>query len=173
MVIGVGNATAADLCVGGAHPLTVPTELQGSSEGLLQLPQLAEQAVRGRAVVIVRGQGGRELLGETLRKRGADVQYLEVYRRVPTHADIGAAMTAAGVSQPDVIVVTSIQSTEELIRLIEEQRKVEWRSLPVAALSARIAARAEALGFTGGVAVAPEMSDAGLLAAIQQLARVL
>ncbi|HIG42077.1 MAG: uroporphyrinogen-III synthase [bacterium] len=49
-----------------------------SSEGLLALPLLSGQVGK---VLIVRGVGGRELLRETLTKRGATVDYLEVYRR--------------------------------------------------------------------------------------------
>lgn len=50
------------------------------SEGLLELPELG--SVTGRQVVIVRGRGGRELLGNELIRRGATVNYLEVYERI-------------------------------------------------------------------------------------------
>lgn len=63
------------------HGLTVnlQPELSNGSEGLLQLPEW--QQMEQQQVVIVRGEGGRELMADTLRARGATINYLEVYRR--------------------------------------------------------------------------------------------
>jgi len=49
------------------------------SEGLLALAGLQE--VAGEEILIVRGAGGRELLGRSLGEFGASVTYLETYRR--------------------------------------------------------------------------------------------
>ena len=51
------------------------------SEHLLSHASL--QAVDGKNVIIMRSQSGRELLGDTLRERGAKVDYLCVYNRIP------------------------------------------------------------------------------------------
>ena len=53
---------------------------QSDSEGLLAMPEMAE--VRGKRVAILRGDAGRELLGEELAKRGASVEHVACYRRV-------------------------------------------------------------------------------------------
>lgn len=53
------------------------------SEGLLK----ELKSVSGQNVLIVRGQGGRELLGDQLKDRGARVSYLEVYHRTNVEHD--------------------------------------------------------------------------------------
>ena len=83
----VGAATAQVLQ---AHGLDVSFPLEGDdSEALLQVRQLREAIARpaGR-VLILRGEGWRELLAERLREQGASVDYLEVYRRdLPQYAE--------------------------------------------------------------------------------------
>ena len=82
----VGAATAQILQDGG---LDASFPLEGDdSEALLQLPRLREAVAQpGAQVLILRGEGGRELLAERLRELGASVEYLELYRRdLPAYA---------------------------------------------------------------------------------------
>ncbi|MFG6204132.1 uroporphyrinogen-III synthase [Pseudomonas retamae] len=82
----VGSATGEILR---EHGLDVHfPEAGDDSEALLQLPRLRQVlSESGARVMILRGEGGRELLAERLRESGASVEYLELYRReLPSYA---------------------------------------------------------------------------------------
>lgn len=87
-----------------------------TSEHLLELPGL--QDVSGKRVALFRGKGGRELLAETLRERGARVDYIELYqRRVPIY-DRGEILTQIHESRINVVVLTSLQILENFLQLL-------------------------------------------------------
>ena len=75
----VGPSTAAAIEQYGEHVDIQPADGY-DSESLLAEPALED--VAGKTIRIIRGDGGRELLAETLRERGANVHYLAVYERV-------------------------------------------------------------------------------------------
>ncbi len=75
----VGKATWAALEERGVGNVLLPRS-GFDSESLLELPEL--KSVSGSRIVIFRGVGGRELLAEELRRRGAIVDYAECYRRI-------------------------------------------------------------------------------------------
>ncbi|MCC5862122.1 MAG: uroporphyrinogen-III synthase [Gammaproteobacteria bacterium] len=114
----IGAGTAAELRAAGHPPELVPQDGY-DSEALLAAPGLAE--VAGRQIWIVRGRGGRALLGETLARRGAHVRYIEVYERriaQPDAAvlrDLRALLTGAG---PPWLVATSVESLAALHTLL-------------------------------------------------------
>lgn len=70
---------------GVTHVISPP--LRFDSEALLELPEL--MAVTGKRIIIFRGETGRELLGETLMARGAEVHHVACYRRLASKADPG------------------------------------------------------------------------------------
>ncbi len=80
----VGAGTRQALEARGIAPVIAP-QGEADSEALLALPELRQ--VAGQRVLIVRGQGGRALLGESLAARGAWVDYAECYRRTRPRAD--------------------------------------------------------------------------------------
>lgn len=104
----VGAATAQILA---GHGLDVHYPATGDdSEALLQLPALREAIARpGAKVLILRGQGGRELLAERLREQGASVDYLELYRRFLPVYESGALMQRIRLERLNGLVVSSGQ----------------------------------------------------------------
>ncbi|WP_456026028.1 uroporphyrinogen-III synthase [Pseudomonas capeferrum] len=104
----VGAATAQVLA---DHDLTVHYPQTGDdSEALLALPALREAIARPDArVLILRGEGGRELLAERLREQGASVDYLELYRRTLPAYDTGELMQRIQLERLNGVVVSSGQ----------------------------------------------------------------
>ena len=115
-----------------------------TSEDILRLPQLHD--VSGQKIGIVRGQGGRELLADTLRERGAIVDYLEAYSRTPidyTSADFCNRLLEAGVN---VLTVSSGESLDRLTHLLVDNRK-KLQQLNLLVPSQRVGRQAENAGY--------------------------
>ncbi|MDD5632949.1 MAG: uroporphyrinogen-III synthase, partial [Methylococcales bacterium] len=77
-IAAIGKATAQALVLAGL-PVDLAPEAGYNSEALLAMPQM--QQMNGQRCLIVRGEGGRDELAVTLRSRGANVDYLDVYKR--------------------------------------------------------------------------------------------
>ena len=104
----VGAATAQVLADHGLDVHYPPTG--DDSEALLALPALREAIARpGARVLILRGEGGRELLAERLREQGASVDYLELYRRFLPAYDTGALIQRIQLERLNGLVVSSGQ----------------------------------------------------------------
>lgn len=137
--VGRGSALALE------HRLGRPPDLvpQGSydSEALLQLAPL--QQVAGQAILIFRGVGGRELLAETLRARGARVDYAEVYRRAvpppPANSD--------WLDKADIITFTSSEAMQNLVAMTPAALHAKLFDKPLVVVSQRCAEQARKLGF--------------------------
>lgn len=164
-LVAVGKATAEALAAVGRAPDLVP---QGryDSESLLALPEL--QDVSGLKAVIVRGEGGRPLLGETLRARGAEVAYAEVYVRTLPEVEPHALL--AGWEQAvQFVTATSGEILGNLLRLLGEEGRARLLATPLAVISDRTRLDAERLGFVR-VVLAERADDAALVQALCRLA---
>lgn len=147
----------------GRAPDIVPTA-QFNSEGLLALPQM--QQMQGKRVLIIRGEGGRELLAETLRQRGAEVEYAEVYRRALPQADNAALMHAWARNEIDIIVVTSGEGLRNLYEMVGQLGRQWLRKTPILVINERLVQLAQELGLEQPPIIAAEASDAGIVAAL-------
>ena len=116
------------------------------SEALLQLPALREAIARPDArVLILRGEGGRELLAERLREQGASVDYLELYRRFLPAYDSGVLTQRIQLERLNGLVVSSGQGFLHLQALAGP----DWpkvAQLPLFVPSPRVTEMARAAG---------------------------
>lgn len=138
-----------------------------NSEGLL-----TEEAFRdpdGLRVIIARGEDGRELLADTLRARGAVVDFAPVYRRVMP-AGAPEALARAAAAPVDAIVATSNEGLRNLWEAAGERLRPWLLARQLVVIARRGAELARTLGFTHPARVAPEASDAGLLQALREWA---
>lgn len=130
-----------------------------NTETLLQRPELQPEVLRDQRIVIFRGEGGRELLAETLRQRGATVNYINVYHRVQP-----LVPEWINERQPDVIVVTSREGLQNLFSMLVGY---SWlRRTPFVVMSERVLAEAHILGIQAPIFVSQAACDEGLFEAI-------
>ncbi len=153
----VGQGSAKALHELGIDHVIVPAE-RFDSEGLLALPELRN--VAGLHVMIFRGDGGRELLGDTLKARGAAVEYVTCYLRSKPDLDIGALVAAA----PEALTVTSSEALRHLWEMLDDSQRRVLCAIPLFLPHERIAEAARRLGWRQ--VLVTESGDDGLLSGL-------
>jgi len=162
-VAAIGRGSIRELRHFGVTDAVVPSA-KFDSESLLGLPELKD--VAGKHVVIFRGDGGRELLGDTLTARGARVEYAECYRRGKPDLDTAPLMKAWARNELHAITVTSSEGLRNLFDMIGKLGQTWLRKTPLFAPHPRIAATARELGLTVVIETGP--GDEGLIAQLEQ-----
>lgn len=160
-IAAVGRATAQALADAGRAPELVP-EQRFDSETLLAMPELAD--MRGRRVLIVRGEGGRALFADTLRTRGAEVRFAEVYRRLRPAFD-PAPLLSRWTETVAAVTATSDEVMLNLIEMLGPEGNVLLFATPLVVVAERTAEKARGLGFVQ-VEVAERAEDAAIVRAV-------
>ena len=162
-IAAVGAATAAAL-ENSAFGVDAVPAANFSAEGLLALPQFAELA--GQRVLVITGKDGRSALVDGLRERGAQVQELPVYRRVPV---LQAPETvAAAVRRCQAIIATNAEALERLQQLVPASDQSQLLARQLVVPSPRVVERATTLGFTRPALVPEQISDSGFVSRLIQ-----
>ena len=108
-----------------------------------------------RPVWIVRGNGGRDWLGQQLRDAGADVRVVQSYcRAAPRLSDAERALLAEARAQP-VRWIWMFSSSEAIDHLQALAPAARWQAGRALASHPRIAERARSLGFGAVALVSP------------------
>lgn len=161
-VAAIGKSTAAALEQGGVSVSLAP-EGRFNSEEFLALPEM--QRVSGQRFLIVRGQGGREKLADTLQQRGAHVIYSEIYRRVRPVVDIDHHLDCWRKECIDAVTIFSGESLSNFVAILGPEGLRWVRNVPLVVASARIARQAKQDGFNK-VILADNASDWALFKAV-------
>lgn len=161
LVFAPGPGTAEELSTRGVDAVCIP-ESSFDSEGLLALPELQAAAVRGKTILIFRGNDGRELLREALTERGARVTAVTAYHRHAPRTPPTGLLELLRTGGVNAISAMSSDAVSNLLALIPTaERDTLVLSLPIYASHERIAATARAAGFRN--VIETEAGDAGLI----------
>lgn len=158
----VGPGTATQLAALGIAPVILPASRYDSA-GLLERPELQTERVANQRVLILRGNGGREELADTLRQRGAQVEAITVYHRSPP-ADGKALWAQRCTPLPDALTISSSEALRNLVAMLDPDALDALRELPVFVPHPRIAEVAGELGWRK--VVLTQATDAGIVATL-------
>lgn len=160
----IGRTTALMMHTASGLQVEYPHQRE-TSEVLIQLPALLQ--VSGKRALILRGNGGRELLAETLAERGAQVTFCECYQRCARYYDgpvEGRRWRDRGI---DTLVVTSGEMLTQLYSLFPDIDRQEWLlGCRLVVVSERLATLAREYGWQE-ITVADGADNDALLRALQ------
>ena len=173
-VMGEGSRAAlAGLGINPGNATIVSPANTERTDSQTLLETLDLESLRGRQALIVRGESGRELLGEALRAAGMDVRQIAAYRRSIPPFDPARQQTLARLlDAPSRWVITSSEALRGLLdmaRALDGERAVaNLQHQQLIVPHVRIEESARALGFhsvrlTGS-------GDEALIAALQSCA---
>ncbi|HSI24175.1 MAG TPA: uroporphyrinogen-III synthase [Methylotenera sp.] len=155
----IGPVTASELKAFGVKEVLIPME-RFDSESLLALPEMGQ--VEGKKILLVRGVGGRDVLAETLRARGALVTFAECYQRINPQTNCDLLTQLYSKNKLHGIVITSSEAMRHLLDLAGDS---EWlKNITLFVNHARIAEVPLQLGLKVAVASAP--GDEAMLALV-------
>lgn len=161
-IAAVGQATAGALREAGIDAQVPERE---ESEGLLALPAFRE--IAGCNVWIVKGRGGRELLANALRERGAIVDVIEVYERRPPAQGIEPLLARWRAGRIDAIVVTSRDGLKHLHAVLDAEGRRHLRETQLVMPTPRMLKLALELDVLPAPVISEGASDDALLAALE------
>jgi uroporphyrinogen-III synthase len=155
----IGRNTAEILSHFSGQPVNYPKDRE-ISEHLLKLSQL--QDVSGRKALILRGNGGRELLAQQLTLRGVHVEFCECYQRRLIDYQSAKLIAIWQEQHIDTLIVTSAEMLQRVFTLIKEKDRPWLLGCQLVVVSERIALLARRLGWNN-VKIADNADNLSLL----------
>jgi uroporphyrinogen-III synthase len=158
----IGHQTAKELSLYGVHQVLTP-HTRFDSESLLALAEMHD--VDNKNIVIFRGVGGRDVLADMLKSRGANVTFAECYRRINPQTDTQFLNSEWQQGHLNAVIVTSSEAMRNLLDIAGES---EWlRNVTLCVNHTRIAELPKQFGFKVLVTEAP--GDDAMIKCLSQL----
>ncbi|GBL46743.1 uroporphyrinogen-III synthase [Sulfuriferula multivorans] len=157
-IAAIGRGSSKELKHFGITDIIAPTA-RFDSENLLEMPEL--QNVAGQRIVIFRGDGGREVLGDTLAARGASIEYAECYRRSRPDASAGGLLRQWSRNEINAVTVTSAEGLRNLYDMLGKLGRQWLKTTPVFVPHPRILEVTRELGLEQSMAT--PSGDEGLV----------
>ncbi len=161
--VAVGKASYQALSAYGISKVLVPQ--QGfNSEAILAMQEMQE--LTDQSCLVIRGEGGRELLAESLRRRGATVDYLQVYKRVLPVSDTCLIRAHLQHKTLDAILIYSGDALKNLVQMLAHGDMNKYLlKVTLVVISQRVKIIAKKSGFKN-IIVAAEASDTAMVNAL-------
>jgi uroporphyrinogen-III synthase len=159
----IGNGTAQQLQSLG-YNANILSSTTANSEGLLAEPVM--NSVKGKRILIVRGQGGREKLAETLRSRGAKIDYFECYERScpQINADVLSQLWDRNSIQG--IILTSAEGLKNLYQMVNKNDLSRLNTTPLYVISSTMVELCGKLGYKLTPVLMPSAHDEDVLESV-------
>lgn len=126
-IAAIGEGSARSL-IEQKWPVDIVADSGFTSEDLLALPAMQTKAVTGKHILIMRGQGGRTTLADTLHARGAMVDYAEVYQRCRPQIET-KWLAPLWQTRINLVCVTSNETLENLYHMLADYRNQLFSTL--------------------------------------------
>jgi uroporphyrinogen-III synthase len=167
-IAAIGPATARALNQAGYRVAIKPTEGY-DSEGLLAHAKLKNLAAR--RILLIKGRGGRHLLEQEFKTRGAHVARAEVYERVaatPSAAALSAILASFEAGEINAITATSVDIGIGLLALANPRLREAFERSTWVVPAERVAAELRRQGLKAPLLIAASAEDQDLVAALLQ-----
>jgi uroporphyrinogen-III synthase len=162
----IGNATAQAMAAR-SLPIHIKPEHHFDSESFLALSEL--QQLDGKHIVLVKGQGGRTILAETLKQRGAQLTLVDIYQRCVANSPATALLKDWQERNIDIQTITSVESLQNLLDIVGVEGERFVKNTPMVVISDRIKDYALERQFNAPILVAKQASDAAMVKAVIEL----
>ena len=159
----IGPGTVKALATHGISSCLAPKD-RFDSEGLLAEAAFDATKITGQKIVIFRGNGGRELLADTLSQRGAQVDCITCYQRSAPSGNLSLLTDAWQRGQLDALTLSSSEALRHFVDQLDSSGRAYLQETPVFVPHVRIAETARACGLHK--IILTEGADAGILAGL-------